>query len=237
MKKSTKKYINFLIFIVLGYFLQNNNLNSNTISPIDIDSIKAQIIDEKSDFFYPKLYTKYSQNDTNISNNEYRYLYYGHSLQPYFDPRIIKTNDSVIALRKYLYSKQIDYRRVIELSNFVLRLDPFYLDGIYLLSSSYEKTGDSIKANLFRNKYYNLINTIWTSGDGKTPETAFYVISLSDEYALIEALGLKINEHNSKKINEKMYDVVTIGPNEMGYEQIYFNIELFYDKLINRGKK
>jgi len=225
-----------LLLIILAMVLGVSSLKSQNFISVNIDSIKAAIIDEKSDVFYPNLYSRYSANDTTLNPYEYRHLYYGHALQPYFDPRITQSNDSVVALRKYLYLPEIDYNRVIEMTNFVLRLDPFYIDGIYILSSSYYKIGDTARGDLWINKYFKLIKTIWASGDGKSPENAFTVLSISDEYAVLDALGLVFVEQRLLENKGKMYDVLKVEKNELGLDDIYFNIELFHNKL-NKPKK
>lgn len=232
------KYGIFGTILLILIVVTNIKIFPNNYEIVNIETIKSEISDEKSIYFYPELFSRYSANDTNLHLDDYRRLYYGHSLQPYFNPSLTQLHDSVIALRKYLYQKEISFERVIELAGFVLRLDPFFIDGVHLTALSYDKTGKPEQASLWMDKYIKLIKTIWASGNGKTPETAFTVLSVSDEYAILDALGLEFKEQKLVEINGKFYDILYVNENDRGYEQFYFDINLFYEKsLINNQDK
>jgi len=212
-------------------------INAQSYEYLDINKLEISIKDENSKYFYPGLFVRYSENDTTLNLEEYKHLYYGHSLQPYFNPNISRYDDSVRALRKYLSSGNVDFKRIIEIANFTLRLDPFYLDGLYILSLAYNNIGDVNNSNKWIDKYDKIIKTIWGSGNGKSPETAFVVLSVADEFAMIDAMKLKFLEHSTIKINGKTFDTIKVEPNESGIEKVFFNIDLFLEKSINLDKK
>ncbi|MDT3740303.1 MAG: DUF4919 domain-containing protein [Candidatus Kapabacteria bacterium] len=225
------------LIVLLILITSLNLLNSQEFQSVDIKKIEAEISNENSPFFYPSLYVRYSDNDTTLNFEEYRYLYYGHVLQPYFNPNLSSGNDSVMALRKYLTGEDVDLKRIMQLAEFSLRLDPFYLGGIYILGVSYDKSGDSVNANKWGDKYLKIIKTIWNSGDGKSSESAFKVLSVSDEYAFLEALGLRYKEKTLITIGGKTYDIITVEENKLGFEKVYFDLELFYDKDLRINNK
>lgn len=227
--------IKLLLTLILMFV--STSINSQVYETVDMLKIKKAISDENSPYFYPTLYSRYSDNDTSLNLVEYRHLYYGHALQPYFNPNLSKRNDSMLALRKYLNAGEVDFKRVIEMANFVLRLDPFYIDGIYMLSIAYDKIGDRVNTALWIDKYSKIIRTIWYSGNGQTPETAFTVLSTADEYSLLESMKVKYKERSPVQINGKPYDLIRVEPNEKGYETIYFDIELFYGKDLQYNNK
>lgn len=225
------------ILFLLMFLLPLNLLNSQVFQSVDIKKIEAEISNENSPYFYPSLFVRYSDNDTTLSLKEYRHLYYGHALQPYFNPNLSSGNDSIMALRKYLTGDNVDIKRIIQMAEFSLRLDPFNIGGIYILGVSYDKLGDSVNANKWGDKYLKIIKTIWNSGDGKSHETAFKVLSVSDEYSFLEAVGIKFKEKTLITIGGKTYDIITVEENKLGLEKVYFDLELFYDKDLRINNK
>jgi hypothetical protein len=227
-----------LLFIIMIIITLNSTSYGYVYESIDIEKIKTAIQDEDSEFFYPVLFERYSKNDTTLNLDDYRHLYYGHALQPYYNPTISRNDDSARSLRNTLNSPNPDFKRVNDLANFVLRLDPFSIDAIYILGVSYEILGDEKNMNIYIDKFTKLVQTIIGSGDGKTPESAYTVISISDEYAFLNALGLKYKSQALIQANGKPYDHITVEKDEeLGIESLYFNIELFFGKGLNlQGK-
>jgi len=223
-----------LLFIFTMFIMSNISTFSYVYESVDMEKIKKAITDEKSAFFYPTLFERYSNNDTTLNLDEYRHLYYGHALQQYYNPIVSRNDDSARTLRSALNSPNPDFKRVSELAHFVLRLDPFSIDAMYILGVAYEILGDEINMNIYIDKFTKIIQTIIGSGDGKTPESAYTVLSISDEYAFLNALGLKYKSQALIQSNGKPYDHITVEKDEeLGIESLYFNIELFFGKGLN----
>jgi hypothetical protein len=63
--------------------------------------------------------------------------------------------------------------------------------------------------------------------DGRTPETAFRVISIREEYAVMSALGLQPQGQRKVSAQGKNYDILTARHPQTGEElDFYFNIDL-----------
>lgn len=223
------KKIYLLIFVLIF-----SSISVFSFETVDMNKIKNAITDENSEFFYPKLFERYSNHDTTLNLEQYRHLYYGHALQPYYNPTISRMGDSARTLRQTLNSSNPDFKRVAELARFVLRLDPFSIDAMYILGIAYEILGEEKYLNIFIDKFTKIVQTVLMSGDGKTPETAFTVVSLSDEYAFLNAVGLKSKEQALVEHNGKFYDLITLEKSEeIELDSVYFNIELYYGKGLN----
>lgn len=56
--------------------------------PIDVnmDSIRVNIQNPRSNYYYKRLWRKYQSNDTNMSLKEYRHLYLGYVFSEDYDP-------------------------------------------------------------------------------------------------------------------------------------------------------
>ncbi len=73
-----------------------------------------------------------------------------------------------------------------------------------------------------------LLQKILATGDGKTPETAYRVHSVGQEYAILRALGVEVRQQ-SLVVQDRAYDVLTAwDPNANAEKQIWFDISKFY---------
>ncbi|MBX3044373.1 MAG: DUF4919 domain-containing protein [Candidatus Kapabacteria bacterium] len=222
-------------YITIFFAIISTNLFSQNFESVDINKIKAEITDENSDYFYPKLFERYSENDTTLTLDEFRRLYYGHALQPYYNPNISRTDDSARTLKDLLRNRSNDFGRLNNLCKFVLRLDPFWIDALYILSISSEMLGDLETSEYAVYKHTMLLRTILQSGDGRSYQSAFTILSISDEYSLLNALGLKFKEQALMHNDGKPYDYLAVEPDdELEIEGLYFNIELFFGKGLSK---
>ena len=56
------------------------------VKPVDFNEIKEATQDTKSKFFFPRLMKEFESNDTSMTAEEYRYLYYGYVFQEDYNP-------------------------------------------------------------------------------------------------------------------------------------------------------
>jgi hypothetical protein len=74
--------------------------------------------------------------------------------------------------------------------------------------------------------FEGLLNSIRNSGDGKTVDTAFIVISTDEEYALFNYLGLRPQSQSLIKEKDHNYDrMVALDPRTNETVVYYFNID------------
>lgn len=96
----------------------------------------------------------------------------------------------------------------------------------------YEQLGDTIKSKFHYNIYNGLLNSIYQSGDGILPETAYIVISTKEEYNFLNWFGLQFNSQSLIYEDDYSFDLMEVtDPETDETHEIYFNIELAYDKL------
>jgi len=71
-----------------------------------------------------------------------------------------------------------------------------------------------------------VLDSILRSGDGRKPETAFQVIALSEEYAVMHHLGLRVAGQSLIHVGEHSYDLLRgVDPQSSGQQEVYFNID------------
>lgn len=91
------------------------------------------------------------------------------------------------------------------------------------LSARVGRFEDSIR---YRNQYYGLLASIVNSGDGKSPATAFKVISVDEEYALLNYMGADRKKQSLQGVCDAM-DVEIEGK----ALTIYFDVSIHLKAL------
>lgn len=210
--------LKFLFLICLATFGQDNKVDIKSIEKI----AKTP--------FYEELFERYSSNDTTLTLEDYKIIYYGQAFQIGYSA--YGSHDSVQVLRNYLNSDEedIDFNKVLELTNDILDEFPFNIEHIYLNAVANYNLGENIESQKWIFKYDKLISTILASGDGLTEKTAMIVIKVSDEYSILSALELEVLSQSLTNKKNKNYDYLELKENEMGLEGLYFDVDLFFGK-------
>jgi hypothetical protein len=89
----------------------------------------------------------------------------------------------------------------------------------------YKQLGDSAKSSYHNDIYNGLLNSIYSSGDGKSPKTAFIVIEISEEYDLLNWLNLTQSEQYLTIKDGHSFDIIKAF-NENRETELLFNIDL-----------
>jgi hypothetical protein len=93
-----------------------------------------------------------------------------------------------------------------------------------------EKLGNQAQADHHRDVADGFLNEIAKTGDGKSIETAFKVISLSEEYAMLSALSLKMNGQSLMNKDGHSVDVFSTTKQSGDKVTVYFNIDPIFAK-------
>ena len=136
------------------------------------------------------------------------------------------------AMREKKYGKAIEYAEKILKGKFV------DINAHLVASVAYKEKGDPEKEKFHRYVADGLIKSILGSGDGKSQETAFTVISTEEEYVILRVYGLMPGSQSLMSANGHHYDrldAVNMKTNEK--VTLYFNIDRPYRVLENMFKK
>jgi hypothetical protein len=107
-------------------------------------------------------------------------------------------------------------------------LETCYLDiDAHALSSSiYERMEDEAKSTYHLKFVKGILKSILQPEDGRSYETAFVVISIQEEHAVLRSLGIKPTNHSLKDHEGHQFDVFDFCDPETGQAtKIYFNID------------
>jgi len=193
----------------------------------DYETIKKEIGDKQSIYYYPKLLKRFTQNDTLLTIEDYRHVYFGYTYQRAYDPyKVSPDNDK---FRKYYYSiESNEYGEFIKLANKALKENPFDLRVMNFLGYVYHLKGDEVMSKKVSKSFKGIINAISTSGDGLKCETGFHVISVSDEYVVLHLFGLE----SKSQASAGSCDYFQFEKGKYSVNGLYFNITQMQAKVL-----
>jgi hypothetical protein len=175
---------------------------------------------------YEALLEKVKAGDTTVSFKELRMAYTeSQGYAPYGGDR--ESRKSMLsALNDNSYDKALEYAGNILKQN--------YLDiTAHIVSSiAYNELKNPERAKYHRQIVDGLIQSILKSGDGKSLETAYVVISTDEEYALFNVLGLKAASQSLLHDKGHSYDKMDASNRKTNQTTtFYFNIDIPFNWL------
>lgn len=217
-----RSIITFLLTIVIGLSAPAQ-INKLKREKPDLEKIKAETLDSKSPYYYPRLMQEFQRNDTLMKIDKYRHLYLGYMFQEDYNPyrssqRAIQYN--VLNRSTKLTRQECD--SVIAYAEKALADNPFNLGEMVLLINALREKGKANLANIWQYKLNYLLMAIVSTGTGEDEENAWYVIEPQHEYVLLNMMDYTVDDH---VFYDPSYEYITVkdaeGKNRGGY---YFNI-------------
>lgn len=142
---------------------------------------------------------------------------------PDFDP--YGGRDERDAMRKALAAG--DFKEAVRWSQALLKVCPCDIDAHVLGAFAYDKLGEAAKGKTLHEKAAVLLNSLMSSGDGKTPETALRVISVSEEQSLLKIRGLR--ERSQRLLSRGGHEIDELEAEDAKTGErsvLYFNIDI-----------
>lgn len=178
-----KKVILGLLLVMFNVFMAQN---------IDLKAIKTNIEDEKSEFYYERLMTRFQATPELMSDEEMKHLYYGKLFTKYY--RIFKDEDYkksekiMIGIYQKNNPEKSEIKEVLALGEKLLEKDPFDM-RILLVYADYSKN------SIYKMQLRRLVNTILKSGKGNSKTTPICVVEISDGYFIGDIQGKNFREY------------------------------------------
>ncbi|MCC6744418.1 MAG: TonB family protein [Acidobacteria bacterium] len=131
-------------------------------------------------------------------------------------------------------------KEALRLANVDLEADYLDIDAHVVAMVSSQTLGDTRAFEHHRSVAFGIVDSIVDFGDGKSPETAFTVTTVREEYAVLGAFGLRRKSQSLDHIGGHSFDVLTVVDPDTNVEyKIYFNIDTIWKhqlKLFGGGK-
>ncbi|MBR7114948.1 MAG: DUF4919 domain-containing protein [Alistipes sp.] len=159
----------------------------------DDEDILRKIMDSSSPFYYTNLMMRYENLDK-LSEEEYHYLYYGYAYHENYKPTA--TNKAVEDLYASMIglnadrpdSKQIEY--IISVCNEAMMVDPFSPTVLNMLVFAYGSRGDKVREEAYFYHLQGILETIKSSGDGRTEKYPMHIIMFSHAVDVVSSMGV-----------------------------------------------
>lgn len=214
------------IIIIVSVALYQS-MYGQKISNIDFDAIKLAIQDSSSIYYYPLLMERFQQLNSYRTEIEYMYMYYGNVYSDKYNPYGEISDSNEKKFRELFRQKKFD--EAIPYGQEIIRKNPINLQILHYMLICHHEIGDKITAEKYANMYFPLLNVIKNSGDGNSINTAYVVIMVSDEYEILNSLGLTIK--NRQTLYGQQTDVFKISSagqkpskGEKKIKELYFNV-------------
>lgn len=191
------------------------------IKPVDFENIKLETQNPKSKNFYPKLMKSFQSNDTTLTFDEYRYLYYGYIYQedynPFRESQYAEKIEHLYYKKSYTRAECDTIEKYAELS---LEDNIFDLRQMELFSYALKEKKKFTRASIMQYRLNHLIAAILSSGNG-TAESPWVVTSAEHEYYILNMLGYVATSHTEM---ENHIDFITVNKvNDKTPEGFYFD--------------
>ncbi|MCZ4410453.1 DUF4919 domain-containing protein [Cryomorphaceae bacterium 1068] len=222
MKKGQLLTVVFFVFSIMGF--------TQDVKPEkpDYKTIKKEISKKKSEFYYPDLLERFQNADTTMTLKEKRYLYYGYSFQDAYSPYGESDyEDSLRTLARKENPTEPELKKICDFADSVLVESPFNLTAINSQLYALDELQEILKFNERLSQMQMVLDALFSSGDGLEKETAFYVLYVSHEYAVLSIMGY---EFRGQSLIEH-YDYLTVAKNPEKIEGFYFDISPCLDSM------
>lgn len=208
--------------LLLIFCLLAERASAQEVLAPDYRAIKASIQNTKGPNYYPQLMRRYLANDTTLTLNQYRALYYGYSLQEDYVP-YQQVREALFDARQKLVNTKGAHEActdAIKLSQAALDDNPFDLLAISTMAFSYLQLRDTTSYRVWTDKQNALLDAIISSGDGEDKASAIHVINIEDEYEVLNRLGLQIEKDS---LCSDQVEYLKVLPNADDIPGVYFN--------------
>ena len=159
----------------------------------DEEDILRKTMDSSSPYYYTTLMMRYN-NLERLTEEEYHYLYYGFAYQDDYKP--MATNTAADELYASLPSintetpSREDLEHIISVSNDALKNDPFSPIALNMLVFAYGAMGEKEKELAYFYHLNGIMETIKSSGDGRTEREPMHIIMFSHAYNVLSSMGV-----------------------------------------------
>jgi hypothetical protein len=132
-------------------------------------------------------------------------------------------------------NQQKDYQKLLDTANGFITQDFVDIRSHFSAAAAYKALGHDAEFQKELVIAKGLMQSILDSGDGKSQKTAYVVINTSEEYAVLEFLGIRstgqslILGHTNQTSGGPAFDVLHTTQNGQNMD-IYFDIAKFYGK-------
>lgn len=142
----------------------------------DYERVAKASKDNNSKLFYPALMQKFLDADTSMTDYQTLAMMIGFTKQEEYKPETIKLAESKI----YAFNEKGDFENAKLIEDDLLIRYPLTTVGLIEKAYTSAKLEDLESMDLYGKRFRQLMKAMIFSGDGKSPETAIFALSVND---------------------------------------------------------
>lgn len=190
---------------------------------IDLEKVRAEVNDPKSEYFYDSLMASFERFDTTMTLEDYRYLYFGTMFQEDYNPyRRNAYYDILNPLTHKTSHTRAERDSLKKYTELALLDTPFDLAQINFLIYALRSKEKYNEAEIWQYRLNHLLQAIVSTGSGSDTTSAWYVIYPRDEAAIVN-MGKDV-ESIYPTFVEPYYDCIEVTDTRGKKQSFYFNI-------------
>ena len=191
----------------------------------------AVLAGEASDSSYDALLAQLKSGNTAI---DYTALRYARAEQPGYNPYDALADPNKGDLIRAMGANNLD--RVATIARQIIEDDYTDIDAHSALGAVLERRGQRQEAAFERAVADGLLNSIQQSGDGMTPETAFVVIGVAEEYSLLGASAVQVAKQSLLQTDRGPVDALeVVDPANGQRTTVYFDVSRMFNAMSRLG--
>jgi len=193
-----------------------------------VTTLAAYCQEEKKPSEYSTLLARVKSGDLSIDFKQLRFSY----MESPERHQAKDTEEQKKAMFEAL--KKNDYARALHNADLVLEQEFVDLEAHRVKQIACEALNDEQKAAFHEAVARGLLKSILGSGDGKSAATAYVVISVHEEYIVLQVLGLRPSGQSVVNLDGHSYDVLETKKQDSGAGvKLYFNVDIPFRHYLN----
>ena len=193
-----------------------------------VTTLAAYCQEEKKPSEYAVLLARVKNGDLSIDFRQLRFSY----MESPERHQAKDTDEQKKAMFETLKKK--DYAKALQNADVVLENEFVDLDAHRVKQIACQELHDEQKASFHEAVARGLLRSILDSGDGKSPATAYVVISVHEEYIVLQVLGLRPSGQSVVHLNGHSYDLLETKQKDSGAGvKLYFNVDIPFKHYLN----
>jgi Domain of unknown function (DUF4919) len=155
---------------------------------------------------------------------DFKVLRYAYAESTFYNPYDVAESELRKQMVKAL-TEDKDCDVAIRHAQTILDKNYVSIDAHIMLDVCYRRLGQTKEADHHGLMAHGLGDSIVTPEDGKTPQTAFVVISIQEEQSVLSMLGLKKARQALIEVEGHKYDLIAVESGSGGTKDVFFNVD------------
>ena len=164
---------------------------------------------------------------------DFQALRFARADQPGYNPYAALADPDKGDLIRAMAANNVD--QVATIANRIINRDYTDIDAHAALATVLERRGQTQEAAFERAVADGLLRSIQQSADGMSPETAYVVIGVAEEYTLLGAMGVQVARQSLIQADRGPVDALEVVSQNGERRTVYFDVSRLFNAMSRLG--